>query len=566
MAADKDVKMRLLLEVPSGQAVSGVKDIGRAGADAAKNVKGIGDAAKVAGHEARQATTQFDKLKQSTGMGSRPGEARTTTTYRDSGSGRAYGAGTPEGKALAKEYAKERALGDAGSGKGGGESAELAKLAATATAALGAIKTFATAVTAAARTVDLMGDSSLATHQKLRKIYEELPVLGEGFKAVGSLADALSGKTKTIREAGIADAKHTATTQANAQAFQAGFPLQQQSNAIVARAKAVSGAESLKFAPPARDGSAQGDVAYSEYERRFALAGDTRNAGIDLATAKSGSVDAAKQRQDIENELAQAVKVREDRERAFKEAEAKAAQDKGSFKGKATSFASQASQAFGVFYQGSGADADKFKSSSDLKGALTTELDLRQKLVTAKQNEANAGKDAAQAESAFRKANIAEQKQELEFLKEKEQRIRGSSGAYGSLSAVDKQAALESAQQLKSGGYNTLTPEQKQALSGAGFGNVLQNEAIKSAQADPGYAKIAQLLGQDSDLKAAQAKQIDIQSKVQVAVEFDQAELSKQMLTGVKEALGDVVKQLKEIANIQIQHFNVGMAQAQAGQ
>jgi len=444
------------------------------------------------------------------------------------------------------------------------------------------IKALATGLNAAAKAVDALGDSSLSAGQKMRKVAEALDPTGV-VAAMGALADAVSGKTEAIRKATREEALAQAEANANTQKYTASLPLRTEADAVKSRAAVLANLPTAfnAAAAPSRD-TFQGDVDYQRFERRQPLEFEKAKADAELNAAREAAARAAAERQRLETEVAPAsrrarqLKAEFDRdfpegqeqlpkrrmpwERSLKENLAEAGVQA------ALPFLPGAGQVFATTTDTSAEDAKKVSAAAEVAKSLIREKELRQQLAAASQQEAATIKAKLEAERAQRQANLAIAKDDLAILKEKSAQVAQSATSFGSLSAVDKQAALEAAQQLKGRGYETLTPEQKAAISAAGFGQQLNFAAQQSALNDPFFQQISQLFGQEFDLKGLQDKELKLQAQIGVTVKTDEAELAKQLKDVLVPALEAALKNLAELAKAEVDKVKVGQAQAAAAQ
>lgn len=405
------------------------------------------------------------------------------------------------------------------------------------------VKGFSAAMSTAARGIDAFKDSTLTADKAARKTAESIPLLGEFAKSFGELRDAISGKSETIRRAAREEASYTAKESAGLQAYQQNAPLIQQMAANEARSKALAGIPMVGFNPPARD-TWQGEQEYAQYERRQPLEMEQRSRQAEAQAAREAADAARMERERQEKNVANTVKYRETIEQIVKDERRQGIGD--------TSPSSR--------------DAQIVEQTAKVKEALDDELRARQQLATASQQEMAAAQNAATAESNLRKANIALAKEELAVLKEKEQQIKGSAQAFGSLSAMEKQAALESAKALKEKGYDALTPEQKAAIQGAGFGQQLGFAAQQAALANPDFKAISQLFGQEFDLAAIQAKQVEVQAKIALDVQLDESQFADAIKNALEPILKQIIESNEKIAAAIVKKVDVGQEQANASQ
>lgn len=536
--ADRDILVRLKLE-SAGTLPKDVKDVATSGAKASAETAKLSDATKRASSDARQAATAYDKLKQSaTGAAN----AANAANVNRPGGVVAGVPSRPAAGAVPAGGAQPAAPGIAGA------LGLPPELFAAVASAIAVIKGFSTALSVTAKAIDAFKDSTLTAGQAQRKIAESIPLIGELAKSFNELSDAVSGRTRAIREATQSDVLTSAAQAADLQAYNQNLPLQQQLNDLRARAQLQTpergGVPFVGFDAPARD-TFQGEIAYQQYERRQPLEMDQRNKQIDLEAAQQ-AVNAARQ------------------EREARERDVKAREDIRKREGFDLAFMAS-DRTEGVFGGGSpsGAALDAYQRT---KEAIAEEIKAREQLKTATQQEANAVQAALKAESDLRKANIALAKDKLAVMKEEAQQIASTAQAFGSLSALDKQAALEAAQAYSQKGYDQLTPEQKQALQGAGFGQQLAFAAQQSALNDPTFAAISALFGQSADLKGKQKAIAELQAQIALDVQLDE----KQFANAIKETLEPLIKQIIEsnekIAALLIKKVEVGQGQANAGQ
>ncbi len=603
MAGDRDVKIRLTVEGGSDAGAKGLKATADAARDAANQVKALNaEQQKVRAAAASNPAAPRAGLAGGIGGGAdpfagvkqieaqrqamlqRPGLPTAAPYQPPPPSLRAAEQAKKPDEVKAPPAAKQEAAGglQAGIGKALAQQAgippeALAALGASVASIVGAVKVLSAGLSTAAKAVDAYGDATLTASQKVRRIAESIPVLGEVYKSAGELADALSGKTEAIRKATREEAQVTATAQAGAQAFQASAPVRQQIAALDAKAAAFEKLPAAfnAAAAPSRD-TFEGNVAFQQFERAQPLEFEKAKAAAEVAAAQQAEADARRRRLDQQSNVGAAASRSDAAKEAEKEALAaeREAKRPGRARGalgdlfgdKAVNTAFTAAIPFKGLFESADADKNKINASSELKKKLAEELAERQKLIAAAQQEAAAVQTTQAAEAKFRQANIALAKEKLAVLKEEEQRIAGAAASFGSLSAVDKQAALEAAQQLKGRGYDSLTPEQKQAISAAGFGQQLNFAAQQSALADPFFQQISQLFGQSADLKGNQQKQLDLQAQIGVDVKVDEQKLANQLRDALKPVLEELVKQLEAIAKAQADQVKVGQNQANAAQ
>jgi len=576
--ADRDVRVSLKLEA-TGNAPAALKDLASSADRASTSMaKASVEAKALSGAKAEAAAKDYDRLSSAAAKAATGAKAANDAVSRG-------------GAAASSSPIRPTAPG-AFTSVGGfqGAVASLGGPAAIGAAAVAGGKGIADSIVFASKAIDAMGDSSLSASQKFRKVAEELPVAGAIIKAAGSLADALSGKTESIRRSTREAAASQVQSAADLAAYQSASPVQQNIAALKARNDALKAAgpgPTFGENAPSRD-SFQGELDYQKYERQAPLLQDERKAGINAAAATAVASKATEERQRLEAALA-AQQLDKDRKiKAFDAVAASggAAVDKsrtafvlglgytsaaGEQQPKA-SLTQKFTAAIGLTAPGanlaigSAEDKNRIEKGSDLKASLAEELKLRQQLITATQAEAEAQKAAAQAGSDVRKASIALAKDELASLKEREQFVKQTSTSFGSLSAVDKQAALEAAYALKAKGYDNLTPEAKGALQAGGFGAVLAKEAEKSAQADPLYQQATALLGLESDLKAIQKQSVKAQVDLNAKIEFDETALSDKLEKVLTPLFENLLKSFTAVAQAQVNQAKVNQTVTNAQQ
>lgn len=560
--ADRDILVRLKLEAAGNMPVA-LKDTAAAGAKASTEQSRLNIAsrqvdaaktqqlAKANADAASQAKRAADETKRLAAEQSRlrPGATGAAGAQRAP-------AGLP-GNAVEAKTAP-------GLGGAFGFNADVLQNAALAFAAL---KGLAAAVSTTAKAIDALRDETLSLNQAIRKTAESVPLVGEVYKAIGELADAISGKTDAIRKASREEAKATAQTSINVGLYQQTSPLNLQLQQADARAKALAQAPLVEFNAPARDSQA-GEVAFAQYERRQPLEVEKRRAQAEAEAAAAVAKQAADERKRLQGKLPGLESATASAQAAFdvqRKAEEEKKKNQSAFEQKAKTITAYAFPTIPIT-AGSLEDTEKIKAANNLKVALEKEKEIRSQLTTAAQQEANAVKAAAEAESKLRQANLALAKDELAAIKEKQAAIKSSAQSFGSLSALDKQAALESAQAFAEKGYNNLTPEQKASLQGAGFGQQLAFAAQQSAINSPDFAAIAQLMGAEFDLKGLQNKELELQAQIAVDIQMDEKTLANDIAAALKEALTTIIKELKELAKAELQKVEVGQVQANAGQ
>lgn len=485
-------------------------------------------------------------------------------------------------------------------GQGGGIfSQENQELAASIGGTVAALQTMAKITQAAAVSIDALKDSSLTAAQANRKVAESIPILGEFNKAMFQLSDAITGRTEEIRKTQRETQANTAKAQAQLGAFQQTLPINEQIFGINAQQRARAANPPLPFNAPGRD-TLEGERDFANFERRRPLEQAKRDAQIQVDAAKQIQADAQNRQEDLAQQAAQRQRDVERAKAALEQLQRDQKTGRDTTPGsspRGTSFLPKPdtelvfpgfdgsvkagnvlpgflfgdkAKQVATATQGSLATSqqlkDELSATAKVDAALKERLRLTQELTATQQQNANAVKAAAEAESKLRQANIALMRDELTQLKEREQRVAGAATSFGGLDASQKFSAVQAAEQLKQHGFESLTAEQRALIAQGGGGEALAFQQRKSALNDPEFKAFQTALGQEFDLKAIQQKQVELQAKVEVSVETDATELSKQLKDALEPILKDLVASFKEIADAQIAAIEIAQGIANLSQ
>lgn len=190
--------------------------------------------------------------------------------------------------------------------------------------------------------------------------------------------------------------------------------------------------------------------------------------------------------------------------------------------------------------------------------ALKEELAIREKLKVATQQQGEAAKAAAEAEARLRQANLNLKKEELNVLKEQEQRIKGAAQSFGNLTDVEKSAAIAALQDVKAKGFEAATPEQKALIQQAGGTEFLNQQAQQAALKDDRFRQFQELMGESADLKGTRQKITDLNAEIALDIQLDSKAVADDLKEALEPALKEVKKVFKEIGDALVEQVQIG--------
>lgn len=146
-------------------------------------------------------------------------------------------------------------------------------------------------------------------------------------------------------------------------------------------------------------------------------------------------------------------------------------------------------------------------------------------------------------EAELRANNVAQQREELAILKEKEDRARGQLEAWGMLTKGERIFAQQAANQAKTQGFGTLAESQKAILAKAGAGDFLAQEARRNAQADPDRKRFAAAIGETmaDDFDKIRKQRVELNANIEANVQINEELLAEELAT----KLGPLIKAIE---------------------
>ncbi len=436
-----------------------------------------------------------------------------------------------EAKALKDEIKRQGGGPEEKAVAGLGESFGSLKISAIAAAA--SLATFQYGLAKVAGMVAVKNDSSMTDAQKDRSFRESIPVIGGVVKALNDLEDAASGLT---------DALH-----ANDVLFRV---LNQRVSSDLGRMARVDSASA-----PAREAfermKAHREFGVQMPDMPGNLLDDRQMAAFQRQAGVAKDLPAAQREQQAQAELAQAGTLRIMRMQL-------AAQEQRIAAGTKTTDLRSIMQKEDA--KGPGQERNQSKIDDAARAAMA-ENDARKQLqgniLQEIQRTTGQKVAAAQAEAQAQDALLNKDRERLNVLKEQEQRLKGQATAFGGLDKGQQMFAEQSAKQIKERGFDSLAVEQKRALQAAGFGEYVERQNIRQAEADPRLKGIRDALGEKGNLAGVRKEQLQLEGQIALRVDWNKGQLQKElaaiqidMVKLVREALKEIGQAEKDNAVI----------------
>jgi hypothetical protein len=273
-------------------------------------------------------------------------------------------------------------------------------------------------------------------------------------------------------------------------------------------------------------GDWQQNIAYQEQQRRLPLHDAQDVAQARAKAAKEAMFGAQTRRNVLEDEQKRLLKVRDTADKRMKTA---VVNDDGSSK------------------------AEERKMDA-IRGAQLANLMVeknRQRMEEATGDIRAKNLRLVEAENAAKQAGLNLARNELATLQEKEQRVASQAQTLGRMNIVERQMALQAAQQANRGGFQSLLPQQKAMLDRLNpqkFAKMAEAQGEKFAE-----NKQLQDLGwfeKNNGLKAIR-KQVDqVNANVRLDIRINEQAVADAVINGLKrvfdEQIADVVQKFKD--------------------
>lgn len=436
--------------------------------------------------------------------------------------------------ALEQKKARETAAGPAGGfggpaaasgGGAGGLMGGMKGLGIGAAALYGAAKLAEGGLDRMTRGLNVLNDPLLTTAQKLQQLQEGIPIIGGVARAWREFTEAIDGTTATFVRNAERLTQHRNEMAALDKFGQVQLAGQGEKFGLEARANAFARAGIAQSLPNA---AARTIGGVREFEAAERLLPHQRA----LMGGQAAVEALAKQEKNAANE------VRIARERAS--AAQVAANEKTEELGR-----------LGRGEQGPGGERQKKaieKAASELLEAQATARERNNRALQAEGQLRDVVNQKAQAGAQVRQAEIAVLQTRIGLAKEEIGRTRNQFQSFGGMMPGDQMFALNSAKRFKQHGFKGIMPEERNVLRQAGFGEVLDLEALKAGEKDPRAQQLRQLMGlEPADLAAQQQKLAQMQVQADVKVGLNEALLADELA----KKLGPIISAVSAIVERQ---------------
>jgi hypothetical protein len=391
----------------------------------------------------------------------------------------------------------------------------------------------------------LMGDAQLDAAQKSRLLAESIPVVGGMIKSFNEFKDGITGVTTALQYL-QRDLDLTLQKKVAQQEFY-GAERSGRLELAGARGQAVGlSGQALVEQTFGSTATAQGQREYqAQLARQPALlAQRTARAEIDATKFKVKEIEKLEKEEQGRLERARMQESEAAgrlRQREVAEEKRQRSLNKIITSGPVGLIVGAGMQAFG-----SEDRVGRSAAKIDTQKAITDQLNAQNNLLSIQEQKKQAAVQLAKAESDLRKSAIELDKSRVGYLDQQMGLIKSQSTAYGLLNAAEREALLQTVEQVKKHGLGSASEEQRGLLHRGGFSEYLQNEAFKNAERDPRIAKAREALGIKGDFASLEKERNEAQARILKAVQLDEQKYATQtadafdkILTRVFQILGE---------------------------
>jgi len=397
-------------------------------------------------------------------------------------------------------------------GLGGGA----AGLSGLAGAGMAAIQLTDAALGGLAKGINLIGDSSKTAYQKSKEFASNIPIVGALFQ----LGEALDGKADRIRKATVYAEQYAAGIAASGAAQSKYSANMSKRFASYERAQALG---SLQL-------GGQGSTARGTYSEQLQYNDDQK---------RLQSKDKLNTAQAIAN-AARAAEIRQ------QEQLSKLDQRRNAVLGEREEAEERLEKYTRIEQRGYSSGGRRNEAANEVANLDKRLASLRNQREESASRLQGMSAERAQAESQARQANIELLRTELGLLQQKEQRLSSQAQAFGRLNEVEKDEFARVAELASTQGIKALLPQERDLLERGGAGGFVGKELEAAGANDPRLAKVQGLGVFEKGNLGDVRNQVDTQQQsVRVAVQFDQAQLAKDLNASLATFSAELLKTLR---------------------